>query len=75
MYLKSSAVKISLFNKVNAYHIHVNYENRKLVFSRKSSKPPKVDDEYVVYFEGRYRILRATKIIKDRHLKVIAQVE
>lgn len=68
-------MKIPFLHRINSYHIYVNYENRKLVFSRKSSKLPQVDDEYVVYFEGRYRILRATKIIKDRPLKVIAQVE
>ena len=67
-------MKISLFNKINAYRIHVSYKNRKLVFSRKSSKPPRVNDEFVVYFEGKYRILRATEIIKDKHVKVIAQV-
>jgi len=68
-------MKIPFLHKINSYHIHVNYEDRKLVFSRKSSKLPQIDDEYVVYFEGRYRILRAKKIIKDRKLKVIAEVE
>jgi hypothetical protein len=68
-------MKIPFIHKTNSYHIHVNYENRKLIFSRKSSKLPQIDDEYVVYFEGRYRILRATKIINDRPLKVIANVE
>ncbi len=68
-------MKNPFFNRINSYHIHVSYESRNLVFSRRSKKVPKVDDEYIVFFEGRYRILRARKIVKDKHLKVIAEVE
>ncbi len=68
-------MKNLFFNKINSYHIHVSFESRNLVFSRKSRRLPKVDDEYIVFFEGKYRILRARKVIKDRHLKVIAEVE
>jgi hypothetical protein len=53
----------------------VNFEDRHIVFSRKSRRLPKVDDEYIVFFEGKYRILRARKIVKDRNLRVIAEVE
>jgi hypothetical protein len=53
----------------------VNYDNRHIVFSRKSRKQPQVDDEFIVFFEGKYRILKARKVIKDGHLKVIADVE
>jgi len=68
-------VKIPFFQRINSYHIHVNYEDRNIVFSRKSRRLPKVNDEYIVYFEGRYRLLRATQVFKDPRLKVIAEVE
>jgi hypothetical protein len=68
-------VKNPFFSKLNAYHIHVKFHDRHIVFSRKSRRKPEVDDEYIVFFEGKYRILRARKILKDKHLKVIAEVE
>jgi hypothetical protein len=68
-------VKNPFYSRINSYHIHVNYDNRHIVFSRKSRKQPQVDDEYIVFFEGKYRILKARKVVKDGHLKVIAEVE
>jgi len=68
-------MKNPFFTRINSYHIHVNYESRNLVFSRKSRRVPKIDDEYIVFFDGKYRILRAKKVLKERNLKVIAEVE
>ncbi len=57
------------------FKIQVTLTDKNLEFPYRSRTLPEIDDEFILYYQGDYHIVKTKEVIRGRFLKVIAREE